>query len=202
MEKNPHQASKPGPEKTPELTPVTILSLPPGPTSAPQDPPELTTVKILLSREEQAELAIIWGLAKVMDEALTVPGTKIKVGLDPIIGLIPVIGDLGSAAISAYILRAAARLRVPTIVQMHILLHILVDTMLGMMPIVGDYLDVLYKANMKSAALVQKAVENRQTGGRSSWLLFIGTFLLFVAIVTGGLVGTVLLVKWAWNLTG
>ena len=170
--------------------------------SQPPDAPELTTVKILLTREEEAELAIIWGLAKVMDEALTIPGTKIKVGLDPVLGLVPIIGDLGSAAISAYILRAAARLRVPTIVQMHILLYILIDTLLGMVPIVGDYIDVFYKANVKSAALVQKAVENRQTGGRSSWLLFIGTFLLFIAIVVGGFIGTVLLVKWVWNLSG
>jgi hypothetical protein len=137
-----------------------------------------------------------------MDELVTVPGTKVKIGLDPIIGLIPGIGDVGSAAIGAYIIRTANRLGVPAIVQMRMLLNLLIDTLLGLVPIIGDYLDVLYKANAKNAALVQRAVENREATGRSSWLVFIGIFAAFILIVAGGIMGTVFLVKWAWNAAG
>ncbi len=177
MEANAHQVPQPGP----------------------QEVPGLTTVKILPSRDEQAELVVVNALAKVMDEAVTIPGTNVKIGLDPILGLLPVVGDIGSSAISLYMLRAAQRLGVPLIVQLHMLMHILIDTVLGLVPIVGDYLDILYKANVKNAALIQHAVENRETGGRSSWLTFISVLLAFILIVGGGIVGTVFLVKWAWN---
>ena len=137
-----------------------------------------------------------------MDEAVTLPGTNLKIGLDPILGLIPVIGDLGSSAVSAYLLRVAARLGVPTIIQMRMLLNILIDTVIGLVPVVGDYLDILYKANVKNANLIIYAVENHKTAGRSSWLVVIGMFLALITIVVGGFIGTVMLAKWAWNLSG
>ena len=172
------------------------------PESGPQNRPGLATLKQLLTRDQQGELEIVRKIAKAMDELITIPGTKIKVGLDPIIGLIPGVGDAGSAAIGAYLIRAANRLGVPAIVQMRMLLNLLIDTLIGLVPIIGDYLDVLYKANAKNAALVEKAVVNRETTARSSWLTFIGVFAAFFLIVIGGIVGTVFLVKWAWNAAG
>jgi hypothetical protein len=172
------------------------------PKSGPQETPGLATVRLLLTGDEQGELEIVRKLAKVMDELITIPGTKIKFGLDPIIGLIPGVGDLGSAAIGAYIIRAANRLGVPAVVQARMLLNLLIDTLIGVVPIVGDYLDVLYKANAKNAILLQRAVENREATGRSSWLLFIGMITAFIVIVVGGIAGTVFLVKWAWTHTG
>lgn len=172
------------------------------PESGPKETPGLATVKQLLTRDEKGELEIVRRLAKVMDELVTIPGTKLKLGLDPIIGLIPGVGDVGSAAVGAYIIRAANRLGVPAIVQLRMLLNLLIDTLIGLVPIVGDYLDVLYKANAKNAVLVQRSVENREATGRSSWLLFIGMIAAFILIVVGGLVGTVFLVKWAWNAAG
>jgi hypothetical protein len=140
--------------------------------------------------------------ATVMDEAITVPGTRLKVGLDSILGLLPGIGDIGSSLISAYLFRSAHRLRVPTIVQVRMLLNILIDTLLGLVPVVGDFLDIVHKANAKNAALIVRAVENRRTAGRSSWLAVVGVSLAFVAIVAGGFVGTILLAKWVWNRVG
>lgn len=172
------------------------------PAIRPQDPPEVTTVKILPNPDEQAELEIIRMFATVMDEAVTVPGTKLKFGLDAILGLLPGIGDLGSAAISAYLLRAASRLGVPMVVQLRMLLNIFIDTMLGLVPIVGDYLDILFKSNVRNANLILHAVENRKTAARSSWFTLIGVFTLFILITVGGFVGTIFVVKWIWNALG
>lgn len=177
MEANPHQV--------PELRP--------------QEAPGLTTVRILPTRDEEAQLVVLRGIAKVMDEVVTIPNTNLKVGLDALIGLIPVVGDLSSAAIGGYILRAAAQLGVPTIVLARMLLNLAIDAALGFIPVVGDYLDILYKANAKNARLVVEAVENRKEAARSSWLKLAGTFAAFVLIVGGGLVGTVFFVKWLWN---
>ncbi len=169
------------------------------PQRGPQEVPELTTVRILPTQAEQAELAIIRALAKVMDEAVTLPNTNLKVGLDALLGLLPVVGDLSSAAIGAYILRAATRLGVPSVVIAQMLLNLLIDAVLGMVPIFGDYLDVLYKANVKNVALIERAIENRRTAAASSWFKLIGTFGAFALIVGGGIVGTVFAVKWLWN---
>lgn len=180
MEANAHQAPQSGPPKAPELT----------------------TVKVLPSQAEQAELNIVRAIANVMDEAVPIPGTKLTFGLDALLGLIPGIGDLGSAAVSAYLIRAAQRLNVPSVVQFRMLLNILADTLIGLVPVVGDYLDILFKANVKNARLILDSVENRGSGGRSSWLVVIGMFLALVAIVVGGFVGTIMLARWAWNLAG
>ena len=177
MEANPHQA----------------------PERAAQEVPGLERLRALLTPDEQGELQIVRAIRKVMDEAVSVPGTRVKFGLDALLGLIPGVGDVGSAAIGAYILRAGARLGVPTIVLVRMLVNLLIDAAIGIIPIVGDYLDVLYKANSKNAALVEAAVENRDTTARASWLKLAVVFTAFAAIVVGGLVGTVLLTKWAWN---
>jgi hypothetical protein len=171
------------------------------PKSGPQETPGLATVQLLLTRDEKGELEIVRKLAKVMDELITIPGTKIKFGLDPIIGLIPGVGDVSSAAIGAYIIRAANRFGVPVIVQLRMLMNLLIDTLIGLVPIVGDYLDVLYKANKKNAALLERSVENREATGRSSWFVFIGMISAFILIVVGGLIGTVWLVSKVWHAT-
>jgi hypothetical protein len=86
------------------------------PERGPQNPPELTTVTILPPHEERAELENVRRVAEVMDDAVALPGTRLKVGLDAVLGLIPGLGDLGSAAIGAYLLRSASRLGVPAVV--------------------------------------------------------------------------------------
>ena len=180
METHAYQAPKPRPPEAGGLTPVTIL---------PND-------------QVEADLVIVRGIAKVMDEAVTVPGTKFKFGLDSIIGLIPFVGDAGSAAISAYLLRAASRLGVPLVVQLRMLLNIVIDGVIGVIPFVGDVLDVLYKANARNARLILESVEHRGAGTRSSWLIFIGMLLALVTVVGGTLIGAIFLAKWAWNAVG
>lgn len=173
------------------------------PESRPQDAPRVEdAVARLLTRDEKGELEFIRQIRKWMDEAITLPGTNLKVGLDPIIGLIPGIGDLSSAAIGAYVLRAANRLGVPTVVMVRMLFNLVIDTLIGVIPVVGDYLDVLYKANSKNVALVEQAIVNRETTARSSWWRLVGVLAVFVLIVLGGFVGAVFLAKWLWNLAG
>ncbi len=157
-------------------------------------------VAALLTRDEKGELAIIRKLRTVMDEAVAVPGTRIKFGLDSVIGLIPGVGDLSGAAIGGYVLHAANKLGVPTVVMARMLLNLGIDALIGIIPIVGDYLDVLYKANSKNVALVEQAVLNRETTARSSWWRLAGVFAAFGAIVLGGFVGAVFLAKWIWTM--
>jgi hypothetical protein len=137
-----------------------------------------------------------------MDELFTVPGTKFKVGLDPILGLIPGLGDLTTAAVSGYLLSAANRLGVPTVVMMRMLLNVAIDTLLGFIPLVGDAFDAAHKANAKNAALVEQALVNPVATARGSWLRLFGALAALILIVVGGVVGAVLLAKWLWTAAG
>ena len=91
MATDAHQVREPGPEEAPGLSAA-------------------------VPTEAAGDLAAVRGLAWVMDSAFTIPGTRRRVGLDPLLGFIPVIGDLGSAAIGGYILLVASRLGVPAVV--------------------------------------------------------------------------------------
>ncbi|MBN9117843.1 MAG: DUF4112 domain-containing protein [Planctomycetes bacterium] len=156
----------------------------------------------MLTRDEKGELAIVRAIRKWMDEAVTVPGTRLKIGLDSVIGLIPGVGDLSGAAIGGYMLHAAHKLGVPTVVMVRMLVNLAIDTLIGLIPVVGDYLDVLYKANSKNAALIERAILDRETTARASWWRLIGVFAAFLVIVLGGIAGTVFLVKWLWTAMG
>ena len=168
-----------------------------------QEAPRLAdAVETLLSRDEQGQLAIIRTIRKVMDEAVAIPGTPFKFGADSIIGLLPVVGDLSSAAIGTYILHAANKLGVPTIVMVRMVFNLAFDAALGIVPIIGDYLDMLFKANSRNVALVEQAVLNRDTTARSSWFRLGFVLLVFFLIVIAGMVGAVFVAKWAVTQMG
>ena len=101
-------------------------------------------------------------LARVLDSAVGIPGTPFRIGLDAILGLIPGGGDVASAALSGYIVLAAAKRGVPRTVIARMLLNVLVDTAVGSVPILGDIFDVAFKSNQRNVALLER--HDRQPG--------------------------------------
>lgn len=98
-------------------------------------------------------------LAKLLDEAFVVPGTSYRVGLDGLIGLIPVVGDLITAGMSMWIQAEAHRLELPWHQRAIMGWHTGVDFVIGAVPLVGDMFDFVYKANMKNLRILEKHVE-------------------------------------------
>ena len=143
-----------------------------------------------------ADLAIVRGLAKVLDSALTIPGTRRKIGLDAVLGLIPGVGDLGSAAIGGYILIVASKLGVPAVVLWRMLLNLAIDTVFGLVPFAGDLFDIAFKANTKNAALLERALADPAGTRRASRRALVTVGLGFLAVVTAAVVGMVYLVRW------
>ncbi len=94
------------------------------------------------------------GLARLMDTALRIPGTRFSFGADSIIGLVPGVGDFAGAAISLYIVNEARRLGVPKDKLLKMLLNIGFDTAAGSVPLVGDLFDVYFKSNRRNLELV------------------------------------------------
>lgn len=96
-----------------------------------------------------------------MDASLRVPGTNIRFGLDPILGLVPVAGDVVSAAFSLYILREAARLGVPRPVLARMATNIGIDVAVGLVPLLGDAGDVFFKANQRNLGLIDRHLRSQ-----------------------------------------
>ncbi|HEX6763877.1 MAG TPA: DUF4112 domain-containing protein [Polyangiaceae bacterium] len=96
-------------------------------------------------------------LVRTLDAAVTIPGTNVSIGLDPIIGFFaPVIGDWIGAGASLILLWVAFERRVPPVIIVRMVVNVLIDALLGMVPIAGDLFDVAFKANVRNLELLER----------------------------------------------
>ncbi len=117
----------------------------------------------------------------LMDEAFRVPGTRFRFGWDPIIGLVPGIGDAASSLLSLGIFWAAFRSGVPKIIKARMLLNLIIDTLVGTIPVLGDLFDVAWKANMRNLALLEKHTAVNARVGAGDWLFVVGGVAVLLA---------------------
>ncbi|WP_238392181.1 DUF4112 domain-containing protein [Halorussus amylolyticus] len=105
--------------------------------------------------DEPPGMERIRAISKLLDEAFEVPVINYKIGLDPILGILPVGGDTVSAAVSLYTVGEAARMGASreTLVQM--LVNIGIDTVLGSIPVIGTIFDAVFKANERNVAILE-----------------------------------------------
>jgi hypothetical protein len=116
-------------------------------------------------------------LAWLLDSAIQIPGTRFRVGLDAIVGLVPGFGDIVGVLLSSYIVREAARAGAPTSVLLHMAWNVAVEGVVGMIPFAGDVFDAAWKANQRNVALLDAHFENPQRAQRSS-RIFVGLLIL------------------------
>lgn len=130
--------------------------------------------------------------ARWMDAAFRIPGTRIRVGVDSLVGLIPGVGDLAGGALSLYPLLAAARLGAPPSLLLRMGLNIGVDALVGSVPVLGDLFDVAWKANRRNVRLLEEHLESPGESRRASRAVAAGVvtaaFLALVGAVALGIV--------------
>jgi hypothetical protein len=107
------------------------------------------------------EIARLEWLADLLDSRFRIPGTQIRFGLDPLVGLVPVAGDFIGLLVSLYIVVELADLGLPLFTKLRMLTNILLDFFIGSIPLVGDVLDVAIRVNRKNLALARRALERR-----------------------------------------
>src|SRR4051794_11107274 len=112
-----------------------------------------------LTREQR--LARLEALSKLLDVAFIVPGTNIRYGIDGLIGLIPVVGDLITTAISLWLVREARALGAPWHITARMLANVAVDGVVGIVPLAGDAFDVMFRANVRNVRLLRRWMEKQ-----------------------------------------
>ena len=143
-------------------------------------------------------------LAWLMDRAIPIPGTQLRVGLDAILGLIPGGGDFACGLIQAgLVLTALYHYRVPKPVAARMAANVLIDMTLGSIPVVGDAFDAVFKANTRNLALLGEVRKKQAVGEPMPAASSIG-YLIGIAVVLLGalllmLVGLVAIVAWLFK---
>ena len=141
----------------------------------------------VLPRDEAREhlLAIADIIAKVMDTTIRIPGTSWYIGLDPLLGLIPGIGDALANLIGTIILGLGTRLQVPRIVLARMSLNLLINGTVGAVPIAGDLFSVWFRSHSRNAALLRDAAMKPDRETHTDWF--------YVGGIIGGTIGLLLL---------
>ena len=138
-------------------------------------------------------------LADWLDQRFTIPGTSIRIGLDPILGLIPGIGDMIANLAGSAIILIAAQYRLPKIVLLRMGLNVALNAMIGAIPVFGDIFSIWFRSNVKNAQLLERYVGTEaRVSNFSNWIFVIavigGIILLLIAI----LLVTVWVLKRLW----
>jgi hypothetical protein len=138
-------------------------------------------------RIRAAETRIRW-LAVLLDDLIEIPGTGRRIGLGPVVGLIPGVGDVIAAAPGAWLILEAARFRLPRVVLARMVANLVVDLIVGAVPLLGDLFDFGFKSNLRNLELFRRHASDPDASTRDH-RLFLGGLLLVV-------VGAVLAVGW------
>ena len=143
----------------------------------------------LLPPERESILPLLEELSEWMDNKFEIPGTGVRFGIDPLLGLLPGLGDLLSFLVSCFIVSAAARHGVSRITIARMGMNIAIDLVLGSVPLVGDLFDVAWKANTRNVDLLRRTFESPLYRQRQAtwgdWLFVVGGIAgLLVALTT------------------
>ncbi len=139
-------------------------------------------------------------ISRLLDTAFVIPGTRIRFGVEPIIGLIPILGDQVTALISAALLYRSVHHRLPKIALVRMALNILINAVVGMVPILGDIFVLWYKPNIRNYKILERFAGQTNAVTTGDWMFvstLIGSIFFLIVVVTLGLIyATVSQFRW------
>lgn len=138
-----------------------------------------------LSRAEQFAGAErrIGRVTHVLDELVSVPGTPIKVGLDPIIGVIPIAGDALAALVGVWVILEASQFGIPRVVLGRMVANLVVDLGIGAIPLIGDAYDLFFRSNSRNLELFRRHALDPGASTRGEQAFFIGLVVLAIGLL-------------------
>ncbi|OHX67614.1 DUF4112 domain-containing protein [Flammeovirga pacifica] len=132
-------------------------------------------------------------ISSIMDEAIPIPGTKFSIGGDALIGMLPVVGDTVSVIVSGIALFSVARNGLPIRLILAMAFNLLIDYLIGLVPALGDFLDIFYRANRNNLKMLEGYYEKNpeaihQVNKNSTGLII---FTAFIFLILSGIIITV-----------
>jgi hypothetical protein len=149
----------------------------------------------MTNTSEDPRLTRVRTLARALDSAVPIPGTSFRFGLDPVLGLVPGLGDLAGAVLSGYIVLAGIRMGVSRSGVLRMLGNIAIDTFVGSVPIVGDLFDAGWKSNNRNVALIERHMADPGTTRMANRFVILGAVVALVLLVSAGIAATTMLVR-------
>jgi len=150
------------------------------------------------------ELERLRSIARLVDQAFAVPGTRRRFGLDALFGLVPGLGDIAGALVAVYALRVARNLNAPQAIQLHLLSNIALDAVIGTVPILGDLFDFAFKAQTRNLALLDAWLATPHKTARRSrrglFLMPLAIIIVFATLTALGIWMLVILFHWLGTL--
>ncbi len=158
------------------------------------------------TQSSERALTRIRALARALDDAIAIPGTDYRIGIDPLLGLFPAVGDYLGAALSTYIIWQAARLGASRPMLLRMTANVLLELAVGAFPVLGDAFDVVWKANARNIELLETELApgapSRDTPSKTwrdrvfLWLLLGAPILVAIAIGAISLTIALALLRW------
>jgi len=150
-----------------------------------------------LTQGQQARLVALRRLAELLDSAFVVPGTTYRIGLDPIVGLVPWIGDLVSPLFTVALLWQARDVRIPKIVLGRMLFNAAVDAIIGVIPFAGDLFDFGWKANQLNMALLERHAYEEHPASLGDWAFVLAMIAIVILLAAVPFLIAGWLISWA-----
>lgn len=140
------------------------------------------------------EVAKVATVVRWLDDLVRVPGTKFGIGLDAIVGaVVPGLGDAVTGAVALTLLRTAVRRGVPRVVIARMFVNIAIDTLFGLVPVVGDVFDLLWRSNTRNLALLERHQGELEPRARTGDWMIVGAA---ATLVVGSVLAPLMLVAW------
>lgn len=121
-------------------------------------------------------------ISRLMDTAIAVPGTRFRFGLDPVLGLLPWVGDIASAGVGLWIIAEASRFDVPRIVLARMAWNTLVDLLVGSIPVLGDAFDFVSRSNERNVELFRRHASDPTASTGDQRRFFAGLALILIGV--------------------
>ena len=150
-----------------------------------------------LTQGQQARLVALRRVAELLDSAFVLPGTTYRIGLDPIVGLVPWIGDLVSPLFTVALLWQARDVRIPKIVLGRMIFNAAVDAIVGAIPFVGDLFDFGWKANQLNMALLERHAYEEHPASLGDWAFVLAMIAIVILLAAVPFLIAGWLISWA-----
>jgi hypothetical protein len=136
--------------------------------------------------DEEKDVEGLDRIAYILDDLIRIPFLNIRIGLDPILGLVPWFGDTVSALFSLYLIAASIQYRAPKVVILRMAMNVAFDYLLGIIPFVGDASDFFVKSNRWNMNLLRRYAQERRRPRLSDYLFVTAVIGTLVSLIAGG----------------